>query len=189
MGNQNSLPHAGELVGFETRVPSEAARKAVEGEDLRSKVWAALCSMYPDGDFTIDAAEQLTSAEQLNLCVASRYDSFRSAQEWRDVHNALVRQRLNPIAADAIFLKAQLAKADEDAAAVVEEQADILAARVRDEQKSEMEYHREVQERAKAIGMQDKMAMMAALGGPTMEQRKAAKVRRKAMMAKSGMVE
>jgi len=180
---------ASRTVGFETRVPSEAARKAVEGEDLRSKVWAALCSMYPDGDFTIDAAEQLTSAEQLNLCVASRYDSFRSAQEWRDVHNALVRQRLNPIAADAIFLKAQLAKADEDAAAVVEEQADILAARVRDEQKSEMEYHREVQERAKAIGMQDKMAMMAALGGPTMEQRKAAKVRRKAMMAKSGMVE
>ena len=176
--------------GVEARVPSEAARSAVESDDLRSKIWSALRTLHVGGEeAAAGGGGELTSAERLNLCVAVRYDSFREAQLWRDVHNALVRQRLNPIAADAVFLKAQLEKADVEVAAVLAEQAEILAARVENEKQVEVEYHRLVEERTKAIGMQDKMAMMAALGGPTMEQRKAAKARRKAMMERSGVSE
>ena len=110
-------------------------RKAVDSQDLRSKITAVVACIGFEW-----ASEGLTAAERATLCMACHYDHFREGEAWCDVRDKLRTETIKPIAADQTLLDKRIGAALDTARATQGRQGELADEREGEEAKKEEAY-------------------------------------------------
>ena len=92
--------------------PAVAHRKAVNKQDLRTKLFALMEAIGYKDDLTDteEGGKALSSEAKIFMCGAEQYGNFMKGAMWLDIKEELRRQDINPILADRLHMEGELEK-------------------------------------------------------------------------------
>ena len=126
---------AGGVVLSDAQKAEQRMRKAVDSQDLRSKITAVVGRVGFDW-----AAEGLGASERATLQMARHYNTFRAGEAWAEVRDTLRTEAIKPIAADQTLLDLRIGAALDTARQTQARQGELAAEREQEEEKKEAAY-------------------------------------------------